>query len=143
MRPVKQVGVVTTHSLIAFAPLGTGVAVGSALMLTHATREAFLFVSACMLAYSVREFERVDLRLFWRRRFALVGIPYLCWTLIYFFFTLPSSSATLPSDCPLGTPRSGYYQLYFLVVLLGFYAFFPLLFVLLRDTAGHHGRSSP
>ena len=142
MRPVKQVGVVATHSLIAFAPLGTGVAVGSALMLTHATREAFLFVSACMLAYSVRELERVDFRSFWRRRFVLVGIPYLCWTLIYFFFTLPSSSATLPSDLVhLGyLAITGYYQLYFLVVLLEFYALFPLLFLLLRRTTGHHGR---
>ena len=38
-----------------------------------------------------------------------------------------------------GDLRSGYYQLYFLVVLLEFYAVFPLLLILLRRTAGHHG----
>jgi len=34
---------------------------------------------------------------------------------------------------------TGYYQLYFLVVLLEFYAVFPLLLMLLRKTVGHHG----
>ena len=34
---------------------------------------------------------------------------------------------------------TGYYQLYYLLVLLEFYALFPLLLVLLRRTAGHHG----
>jgi len=50
MRPVKQVGVVSTHSLLFFAPLAT-LSVGGALMLLHVTREAFLFISACMLTY--------------------------------------------------------------------------------------------
>src|ERR1700728_3627613 len=54
MRPVKQAGVVSTHTLLAFAGAGTGVTVGACLQLLHVTREAFLFVSACMLAYSCR-----------------------------------------------------------------------------------------
>jgi peptidoglycan/LPS O-acetylase OafA/YrhL len=140
MRPVKQFGVVSTHTLIAFAPVGTGISVGAALQLLHVTREAFLFISACMIAYSFREALRVDLRTFWRRRFVAVGIPYLCWTLIYFFLTLHGTTGSLSSRLVhlaylVGT---GYYQLYFLVVLLEFYVLFPLLLLLLRRTAGHH-----
>src|ERR1700678_4126590 len=72
MRPVKQAGVVSTHTLLAFAPVGAGITVGASLMLLHVTREAFLFISACMLAYSYRESLQVELRTYWKRRFLLV-----------------------------------------------------------------------
>ncbi len=141
MRPVKQMGVVGTHSLIFFTPVGGGLAAGAILMLTHVTREAFLFISACMLTYSYYDLKRSDLRRFWRRRFVTVGIPYLCWTLIYFFVGLPGSHRSA-----LGNLRhlaflveTGYYQLYFLVVLLQFYLVFPVFLILLRRTARHHG----
>jgi peptidoglycan/LPS O-acetylase OafA/YrhL len=142
MRPVKQFGVVSTHTLIFFAPVGTGISVGAALQLLHVTREAFLFISACMIAYSFRQVMRVDLRSFWRRRLMAVGVPYLCWTVIYFFVTLHGTSGSLPSrlDHLAYLVGTGYYQLYFLVVLLEFYAVFPLLLLLLRRTVGHHGK---
>ncbi|HEX3794196.1 MAG TPA: acyltransferase [Acidimicrobiales bacterium] len=141
MRPVKQAGVVSTHTLIAFAAVGTGITVGAALMLLHVTREAFLFVSACMLTYSFRDSMRVNLRSFATRRFLLVGVPYLCWTVIYFFFTLPNGtySPSTAANHFFYLVGSGYYQLYYLVVLLEFYAIFPLLLLLLRKTVGHHG----
>jgi peptidoglycan/LPS O-acetylase OafA/YrhL len=142
MRPVKQVGVVSTHTLLFFAPAAAGIAAGASLLLLHVTREAFLFVSACMLTYSFRDLMKVELRPFWRRRFLLVGIPYLCWTLIYFFFTLPTanSSSVAGAVGHLGyLTATGYYQLYYLLVILEFYLLFPLLFLLLRRTVGHHG----
>jgi peptidoglycan/LPS O-acetylase OafA/YrhL len=140
MRPVKQLGVVATHSTIFFAPVGSGVAAGAILMLTHVTREAFLFISACMLTYSYYDLKRSDLKRFWRRRFVTVGIPYLCWTLIYFVVGLRGSGRSALEDLQhlaflVGT---GYYQLYFLVVLLQFYLLFPLFLILLRRTASHH-----
>ena len=141
MRPVKQAGVVSTHTLLAFAPVAAGLTVGASLQLLHVTREAFLFVSACMLAYSVRDLPGIDHSTFWRRRFALVAVPYLCWTLIYFFVGLPGDTGTPRTDVVhlLYLFGTGYYQLYYLLVLLEFYALFPLLLVLLRKTAGHHG----
>jgi peptidoglycan/LPS O-acetylase OafA/YrhL len=142
MRPVKQAGVVSTHTLLAFAPVGTGLSVGAALMLLHVTREAFLFVSACMLTYSFRDQLRVQLGTFWRRRFMLVGVPYLCWTVIYFFLTLHSKhlhSFAAGAEHLGYLAITGYYQLYYLVVLLEFYAVFPLLLLLLRKTVGRHG----
>jgi peptidoglycan/LPS O-acetylase OafA/YrhL len=142
MRPVKQVGVVSTHTLLFFAPLAAGVAVGASLQLLHVTREAFLFVSACMLTYSVRGLPGIDHRTFWRRRFALVAVPYLCWSVIYFFLTIGSDPGTVSGDAAhLGyLVGTGYYQLYYLLVLLEFYALFPVCLVLVRRTVGHHGR---
>jgi peptidoglycan/LPS O-acetylase OafA/YrhL len=141
MRPVKQFGVVSTHTLLFFAPVGTGISVGAALQLLHVTREAFLFISACMIAYSFRDVLHFELRPYWRRRFTSVGIPYLCWTLIYFLITLHGTTGSVASrlDHLAYLVGTGYYQLYFLVVLLEFYAVFPLLLILLRRTAGHHG----
>ncbi len=141
MRPVKQAGVVSTHTLLAFAPVAAGLTVGASLQLLHVTREAFLFVSACMLAYSVRDLAGIDHSTFWRRRFALVAVPYLCWTVIYFTVGLPGDHGTPRADLVhlLYLFGTGYYQLYYLLVLLEFYALFPLLLILLRRTAGHHG----
>jgi peptidoglycan/LPS O-acetylase OafA/YrhL len=96
MRPVKQFGVVSTHTLIFFAAAGTGITVGAGLQLLHVTREAFLFISACMITYSFRGVKELDLRSFWRRRFSAVCVPYLCWTLIYFFVTIHGTSGSLP-----------------------------------------------
>jgi peptidoglycan/LPS O-acetylase OafA/YrhL len=141
MRPVKQVGVVSTHTLLFFAPAAAFVAVGASLQLLHVTREAFLFVSACMLTYSVRDLPGIDHRTFWRRRFALVAVPYVCWTVIYFLVTIRSAPGTVSGDALhlLYLGGTGYYQLYYLLVLLEFYALFPLCLVLVRRTIGHHG----
>ena len=139
MRPIKQAGVVGTHTLLAFAPVAATVAAGASLMLLHVTREAFLFVSACMLTYSYRQSKRID-RSYWSRRFLSVGVPYLCWTLIYFLFLLPSTyESPATSLGHLGYLfATGYYQLYYLIVVAQFYVVFPLLLLLVRRTSGHH-----
>src|ERR1700722_2454414 len=140
MRPVKQIGVVSTHTLLFFAPVAASSAVGASILLLHVTREAFLFVSACMLTYGYRAFEKLDLRSYFGRRFSAVGVPYLAWTLIYFCFLLPTTPLSLSGTLGhLGyLVATGYYQLYYLVVIAQFYALFPLLLILLRRTAGHH-----
>ncbi|HEX4245503.1 MAG TPA: acyltransferase [Acidimicrobiales bacterium] len=140
MRPVKQAGVVGTHTLLAFAPVAATVAAGASLMLLHVTREAFLFVSACMLTYSYRQSKRID-RSYWQRRFMSVGVPYLCWTVIYFLFLLPTTYQNLSTSMGhLGYLfATGYYQLYYLIVVAEFYVLFPLLLLLVRRTTGRHG----
>ena len=52
MRPIKQAGVVSTHTIIAFAPATAAVLADAALLLLHVSREAFFFISACMLTYA-------------------------------------------------------------------------------------------
>jgi peptidoglycan/LPS O-acetylase OafA/YrhL len=141
MRPVKQAGVVSTHSVLLFAPASASVSSGAAVLLLHVSREGFFFVSACMLSYAYRELHRGGLRRYYGRRFVSVGVPYLCWTLVYFFFLLPSAHYAGPAAALRGLvamAETGYYQLYFLIVIMQFYLFFPLVVVLLRRSAGHH-----
>jgi peptidoglycan/LPS O-acetylase OafA/YrhL len=139
MRPVKQAGVVSTHSLLAFAP-GAAISVGGALMLLHVTREAFLFISACMLTYGYGDLDRRGYGTFYRRRARSVAVPYVAWTVIYFFVTMPGQFYGVWGGFThfaylLG---SGYYQLYYLVVIMQFYVAYPALVWLLRRTRGHH-----
>jgi peptidoglycan/LPS O-acetylase OafA/YrhL len=146
MRPIKQTAVISTHALIYFAPLSTSLVASGMLTLTHFSRDAFLFVSACMLAYSYRDSAKVDLAHYWKRRFMAVGLVYIAWSIIYFpvaslhnsssfpYFSLPASAIFSLNGLHnfLFALATGYYHLYFLLVLLEFYLVFPWLFVFLR-----------
>ncbi len=133
MRPVKQAGVVSTHTLLFFAP-GAAISVGGALVLLHVTREAFLFISACMLTYGYADLHRIGYRYFYRRRFVSVAVPYICWTLVYFAVSVPGSGLSVLTGLQhLGyLLATGYYQLYYLVVIMQFYILFPALYWLVR-----------
>ena len=150
MRPIKQTAVISTHALIYFSPLSTSFVAASMLTLTHFSRDAFLFVSACMLAYSYRGSDKVALGPYWKRRFMAVGLVYLVWTVIYFPIAAAKNSPTFPF---LKIPGSavfsyaglhnflfnlgtGYYHLYFLLVLLEFYVLFPYIFLFLKRSRG-------
>jgi peptidoglycan/LPS O-acetylase OafA/YrhL len=145
MRPVKQAGVVSTHSILFFAPAAASVGSGAALLLLHVSREGFFFISACMLAYAYTDLnltDRAGLGRYYRRRMVSVVVPYLCWTVIYFLYLLPTSHyRNVPSALAhlAWTAEIGYYQLYFLLVIMQFYLVFPLVLALLRRTRGHHG----
>jgi peptidoglycan/LPS O-acetylase OafA/YrhL len=142
MRPVKQAGVISTHSVIYFAAVGASVSSNAALLLLHVSREGFFFISACMLTYAYAEMKLTGLGRYYWRRFLAVGIPYLCWTVIYFFWQLPTAhyGSVLAALKHLEYQTwTGYYQLYFLLVIMQFYLVFPLVLMLLRRTRGHHG----
>ncbi len=142
MRPVKQAGVISTHAILYFAPAAASAGPGAALLLLHVSREGFFFISACMLTYAYADLNRAGMRRFYWRRFLSVGIPYLCWSVIYFLCTLPVShyaSMTVAFRGLASIVETGYYQLYFLLVIMQFYLVFPLVLVLLRRTRGHHG----
>ena len=141
MRPVKQAGVISTHSVLYFAPAAASTGSGAALLL-HVSREGFFFISACMLTYAYADLRRAGLRRFYWRRFLSVGIPYLCWSVIYFLYGLPTShyaSVTAAFMSLANIVASGYFQLYFLLVIMQFYLAFPLVLMMLRRTRGHHG----
>jgi peptidoglycan/LPS O-acetylase OafA/YrhL len=142
MRPMKQAGVLSTHVLLFFAPAAASVSSGAALLLLHVSREGFFFVSACMLTYAYQDIGQAGLGRFYRRRFVSVGIPYLCWTVIYFLYGLPTahfaSLAAALEHLAYLIP-TGYYQLYFLLVIMQFYLVFPLVVMMLRRARGHHG----
>jgi peptidoglycan/LPS O-acetylase OafA/YrhL len=142
MRPVKQAGVVSTHSLIFFAPAAASMASNAALLLLHVSRAGFFFVSSCMLTYAYSGLRGGGLGRFYWRRFVSVGIPYLCWTAIYFLYLMPTAhyasvTATLRQLATMA--YTGFNQLYFLLVIMQFYLVFPLVTMLLRRTRGQHG----
>jgi len=141
MRPLKQAGVVSTHVLLFFGPAAS-VSAGALLTLLHVSREGFFFISACMLTYAYQDIGHGGWGRFYQRRFVSVVIPYLCWTVIYYFHDLPGANFASTGDALdrlLRTLVTGYYQLYFLVVIMQFYLVFPLVLALLRRTRGHHG----
>jgi peptidoglycan/LPS O-acetylase OafA/YrhL len=141
IRPVKQLGVVTTHSVISFAPSASLLAGGS-LMLLHVSREAFLFVSACMLTYANPDVRRIAWASFARRRAVSIVVPYVAWTLIYWAsqtsFPLTSTSAELGRLLHL--LLTGYDQLYYLLVIAQFYLLFPLVLLLIHACRRHPAR---
>ncbi len=153
MRPIKQTAVISTHALIYFSPLATSLWASGMLTLTHFSRDSFLFVSACMLAFSYRDSTRIDLEYYAKRRFMAVGLVYLVWSVIYFPVAGLKPSSTFPYvRLPMAAVFSlsglhnllfalgtGYYHLYFLLVLLEFYVLFPPLLLYLR----RHPRSRP
>jgi peptidoglycan/LPS O-acetylase OafA/YrhL len=138
IRPVKQFGVVTTHSVNFFAPAAS-LAAGATLMLLHVSREAFLFVSACMLAYANPDLARIQWKTFARRRAASILVPYACWTVIYWAVTatFPLTSATQEVHRLLHLFLTGYYQLYYLLVIAQFYVLFPVFMLVIHATRRH------
>ncbi|MHB8378830.1 MAG: acyltransferase [Acidimicrobiales bacterium] len=154
MRPVKQAAVISTHALIFFAPLATSSAVVGLIMLTRFSRDAFLFVSACMLTYSYKDAQKIALVHYSKRRLLSVGVPYLAWTVIYFFYTSLTNVRRFPFySLPIGTVFSatgwryfthilltGYYHLYYLIVIMEFYLVFPLLMKFVRRFDGRHAQ---
>ena len=142
MRPVKQFGVVSTHSLQNFAPAAS-LGVGGSLMLTHVTRFAFMFISAAMLVYAYPAVGRGGWPAFWHRRLLAVVLPYATWTVVYFALGLAQAGriGSIADDAGhLGwLLLTGYDQLYFLVVLLQFYLIYPAFLWLIRQTQRHHG----
>ncbi|WP_375490009.1 acyltransferase [uncultured Jatrophihabitans sp.] len=114
---------------------------GGFLVLLHFTREAFFWLTGFVLVLNYGR-RHLQLARFWRRRFQLVGIPYLLWSLGYCLLDRVASSGRTPSwpggvvqDVLYGT---AWYHLYFLLVTLQVYLLFPLLAALLRATARHH-----
>lgn len=141
MRPVKQFGVVSTHSLQTFG-VAASLGVGGTLMVTHVTRYAFMFISAAMLVYAYPRLDRSRLKVFWRRRLLAVVVPYLTWTVIYFLMGVVQdhgAGGVLGNLEHLGfLVGTGYDQLYYLVLLVEFYAVYPLILWAIRRTQRHH-----
>jgi len=152
MRPFSQAAVIATHALIFFAPLGASMTVTSLLVLTRFSRESFFFISALVLTYTYLQETPFNLGHFWKRRLLLTGLPFLSWTIIYYVFISAKTVKSFPYyQFPyhylvslsglhefLTLLVTGYYQLYFIVVLFEFYVIFPLLLAWLRRARRWH-----
>ncbi len=152
MRPVAQAAVISSHALIFLAPIGTSLVAAGLLFLVRFSRDSFFFISALVLTLTYVEHARFPFVRFWRRRLFFVGLPYLCWTVIYFVFINATPTGSFPYyrvDAHylvsgaglvnfLTLFKNGYYQLYFVVVLFEFYVLFPPLLLWLRRARRWH-----
>lgn len=116
-------------------------------MLNHFARYGFVYVTGFVLFLGYHD-RAVPARQFWRRRFGLVVMPYLVWSVTYI-----AADAWMLSDDPFPAPAEflrtaavaimrgdAKYQLYFLLISMQIYLVFPALSALVRRTRGHHGR---
>jgi peptidoglycan/LPS O-acetylase OafA/YrhL len=135
-RVIACCAVVLQHSLLWTVFAGNTTA-WAFVMLLHFSRTAFFFLTAFLLTYSQMTRPRSTSD-FWRRRYVQIGIPYLAWTAIYWIFTLISDGSLNQAGSLLWHDLVfGYYQLYFVVVLLQLYLVFPLVLRLIRASRHH------
>ena len=139
LRLLPMLGVVAVHVILYTAP-ATSRWAGALLMVLHVNRELFFFVSAFVLAYSTGATRRgFAVRRFWLRRYPFVVLPYLAWTAIYWALLTAIQQPSSPSLLALGRDlTSGWFQLYYLLVLMQIYLVFPLLAWVVRCTSGWH-----
>ena len=150
-RCLAFLGVVGQHAVLWPVPPSSIGGFG-AVMLLHFTRNAFFFASALVLCHSWLRAAGPGRSpgtgrapagwwwRFWRRRVATVLVPYLVWTVAYSLYSIATTSGGAALWPVLRHNLvNGYYQLYFVVVLVQLYVVLPLLVALLRRTVGHHG----
>jgi peptidoglycan/LPS O-acetylase OafA/YrhL len=119
-------------------PGGTDMVSGALLNVMHVSREVFFLLTAFVLSYSYRHRAPARWWGFWRRRYWLIAIPYLAWSLIYFFARGETTAVgALGAMLLTGTAA---YHLYFLLVSMQLYLVFPLLRRLVTATRHRPGR---
>lgn len=82
----------------------------------------FIIISGFVL--EVNTDEKIDIIYYFKRRFAKVAIPYIFWSLIYYYLIYTSNHDNLIKVFLTGNAS---YQLYFIPTLCIFYIMFPLL----------------
>jgi peptidoglycan/LPS O-acetylase OafA/YrhL len=140
--------VIAVHTLSTTHPLDDPRADGL-VMLLHFTREAFFVLTAFVLMH---RYGTTPPRTgpFWGRRFLLVGVPYVVWTVLYtglqmvaytgagLVFTPPAPETALRDLALNLATGTAWYHMYFMLVSMQFYLLFPLFQRLLVATRGRH-----
>jgi peptidoglycan/LPS O-acetylase OafA/YrhL len=123
------------HSLL-WTDMSSNVVGTGFITMLHFTRNAFFFLSGLVVCYAQVTRPR-SLRGFWMRRYVQIGVPFLAWTAIYVVFTvLRPGGAWDQTWAYFWTDiRTGYYQLYVIIVLFQFYLVFPFFLKLLQATS--------
>jgi peptidoglycan/LPS O-acetylase OafA/YrhL len=127
--------VIGTH-VLALSPIAPTTTLGVLTIIFHVSREVFFLLTAFVLTYTTVRRKPRWLS-FWRKRYLFVAVPYVVWTVIYYFANGgPFSFGPFFQELLSGTAR---YHLYFLLVSMQIYLVFPVIRWLLRATDGHHG----
>ncbi|GAC47976.1 putative acyltransferase [Gordonia aichiensis NBRC 108223] len=145
-------GVILDHVMIGVTA-ATSVAAGSVEVFLRYTRYGFFALTGFVLTYQYRNRSLEPIG-FWRRRFKLIGLPFVTWTLFYWVYGryriggLDTLKAVVADQHSIVTAVKsiGYdlitgnamYHLYFLSVSMQIYLFFPLILAILKRTWGFH-----
>ncbi|GAA4390145.1 acyltransferase [Tsukamurella soli] len=154
VRLITFAGVILDHC-VSGTTVPTNVASNAIQMALHYTRNSFFALTGFVLVYQYR-FKELKATTFWRRRFKLIGLPYLLWTVFYwlYHYTLlwppyfgsfakgfDSGSATWQSFKTLGYDifsGNAWYHLYFVFCTMQVYVVFPWVLKFLRWSFGYH-----
>ncbi len=148
MRAFIILGVVCVHVIAFYDLFAVPYSIGNganeaALVALHFTRESFMFITGLVLfiTYYRRPFRAVD---FWKKRFKLIVVPYIVFTLIYILFTStylksfvwsgPYLAHTLIYSLLVGHQ----FYLYYIVVSMELYIVFPAFIGFMRRTERWH-----
>ncbi|MBY4569343.1 acyltransferase [Gordonia sihwensis] len=145
-------GVILDHVILGLAPATAMAAQGLGLLLRY-TRYCFFALTGFVLTYQYRNRE-LHAPTFWRRRYKLIGLPFVVWSLFYWtnrhyqqggwdairgIFTDGASERlalkSLAYDLVTGNAA---YHLYFLSVSMQIYLVFPAVLWVLKRTWGYH-----
>ncbi|MGV9709130.1 acyltransferase [Gordonia sp. NPDC003424] len=149
---VTFAGVILDHVILGVAA-ATAVAAGGLGLLLRYTRYSFFALTGFVLTYQYRHRE-LHVGQFWRRRYKLIGLPFLAWSLFYWVYgryraggvgalqdivssgsSMQLALKSIAYDLVTG---SAWYHLYFLSVSMQIYAVFPAVLWVLRRTWGYH-----
>ncbi|GAB17183.1 hypothetical protein GOEFS_021_00100 [Gordonia effusa NBRC 100432] len=152
VRLVTFAAVILDHVMLGVIPL-TNVAAGGIEIFLRYSRYSFFALTGFVLGYQYRNRD-LDAVTFWRRRFKLIGIPYVAWTLFYWVYSryrvggwdnvwntidsgehLIVTAKSLAYDLATG---NAWYHLYFLFVSMQIYLVFPAVLWVLKRTWGYH-----
>ncbi|OXT08499.1 acyltransferase [Thermoanaerobacterium thermosaccharolyticum] len=93
---------------------------------------AFIFASSMLLMYNYRD--ENDWKLFYKKRFKNVLLPYIVWTMIYGIYLYVVYNEPLKSILTVENLFFGgmFYHLYFIVIIVQLYLLFPILLYIYR-----------
>ncbi len=135
MRLLAFTAVIAVHSIDFTQTNASQIAAGT-LMLLQFGRAVFFALTGFVLVYATKE-RPLDNASFWRRRFPVVLVPYLAWSVIYYVFgVLTGTWPPLSWSAFYGHVEYGDagYHLYFLLVTMQLYLVFPLVLRFVRAT---------
>lgn len=139
VRTFTVLGVISVHSTW-FTNNSQNFWANAAMDALHYTREAFLFMTAFVLIYTYYH-RPLNLSRFWGKRFRLIGIPYVVWSILYLLYGGGAAHGvvayvkTLGWDLITGT---AWFHLYYLLVTMQIYLAFPIMVWLLKKTRRYH-----
>ena len=107
----------------------------------HFTREMFMFVTAFVLVF-VYYHKKISPAVFWLKRGLIVLIPYIFWTLFYVYVNNPFQGFLSYVKLSVRDIFTGgaSFQLYYILLTLEFYLFFPLFIICMRKIAKYPWR---